>query len=68
MFDRSIKDNIAYGLDVDLSDTEVIQKVIQVSKSVNLHNFVSSLPQVNYKLDRTTRKKKCKLIDSRLFF
>lgn len=47
LFDRSIKDNIAYGLDVDLPDAERMQKVIQVAKSVNLHNFVSSLPQVN---------------------
>jgi ABC-type multidrug transport system fused ATPase/permease subunit len=48
LFARSIKENIAYGLNVDLNDAELMQKVIQVSKSVNLHNFVSSLPQVNY--------------------
>lgn len=45
LFDRTIRDNIAYGLLATENETVVMQKVIQAAKSVNIHNFVASLPQ-----------------------
>lgn len=48
LFDRSIKDNIAYGLSSKEADAEIMQKVIQAAKNVNIHNFITSLPQVSF--------------------
>ena len=43
LFARSIKDNIAYGLEREVTDDEIES----VSKRANIHSFVSTLPQVS---------------------
>lgn len=44
LFDASIAENIRYGaLYREVSDEEVIE----AAKSVNIHSFIESLPQVN---------------------
>lgn len=43
LFNCSIKDNISYGV----NDREVsINEIIDAAKKLNIHNFISSLPQV----------------------
>ena len=42
LFARSIKENIAYGLDREASDEEIEA----VAVSANIHSFISTLPQV----------------------
>ena len=42
LFGCSIKDNISYGLDTPLS----MDEIITVARAANIHEFVSSLPQV----------------------
>lgn len=44
LFDRSIRDNIAYG---DNSRMVSEQEIIEAAKKANIHNFVSSLPLVS---------------------
>lgn len=45
LFNCSIKDNITYGLD----DRDIMMdEIIDVAKKVNIHNFITSLSQVNY--------------------
>jgi len=43
LFDRTIGDNIAYG---DTSREVQMQEVIEAAKNANIHNFITSLPQV----------------------
>jgi len=43
LFNCSIKDNIAYGV----NDREVtMEEIIDVAKKANIHNFISTLSQV----------------------
>lgn len=46
LFNSSIKDNIAYGV----NDREVtMDEIIDVAKKANIHNFITTtLTQVNY--------------------
>lgn len=45
LFNCSIKDNIAYGV----NNREVtMDEVIDVAKKANIHNFITTLTQVNY--------------------
>lgn len=44
LFDRTIAENIAYGANHRNVTTEAI---IEASKSANIHNFVTTLPQVS---------------------
>lgn len=45
LFNCSIKDNITYGLD----DRDIMMdEIIDVAKKANIHNFITSLSQVNY--------------------
>lgn len=45
LFNSSIKDNIAYGA----SDREVsMDEIIDVAKKANIHNFITTLAQVNH--------------------
>ncbi|XP_013110696.2 ATP-dependent translocase ABCB1 [Stomoxys calcitrans] len=41
LFDRSIRDNIAYGDNVRMVSE---QEIIEASKKANIHNFISTLP------------------------
>lgn len=43
LFDRTIAENIAYG---DNSREVSMQEIIEAAKKANIHNFISSLPQV----------------------
>jgi ABC-type multidrug transport system fused ATPase/permease subunit len=43
LFDRTIADNIAYG---DTSRDVEMQEIIEAAKNANIHNFITSLPQV----------------------
>lgn len=43
LFDRTIADNIAYG---DTSREVEMQEIIEAAKNANIHNFITSLPQV----------------------
>lgn len=43
LFDRSIKENIAYG---DNSRSVTMQEIIEAAKIANAHNFITQLPQV----------------------
>jgi ATP-binding cassette, subfamily B (MDR/TAP), member 1 len=43
LFDRTIADNIAYG---DNSRDVDMQEIIEAAKNANIHNFITSLPQV----------------------
>lgn len=45
LFNCSIKDNITYGLD---DRNIMMDKIIDVAKKANIHDFITSLPQVNY--------------------
>ena len=42
LFARSIRDNITYGLERDVSEKEIEE----VARNANIHGFVSSLPKV----------------------
>ncbi|XKL66216.1 hypothetical protein PGB90_009636 [Kerria lacca] len=44
LFDRTIKENISYGLLTEEDESVIMQKVIVAAKSVNIHNFIVSLP------------------------
>jgi len=45
LFNRSIKDNIAYGV----ADREVsMDEIIEAAKKANIHNFISTLARVNH--------------------
>lgn len=45
LFNCSIKDNIAYGID----DREVtMDKIINAAEKANIHSFISTLIQVNH--------------------
>lgn len=45
LFNCSIKDNIAYGID----DREVtMDEIIDVATKANIHSFITTLAQVNY--------------------
>lgn len=46
LFNCSIKDNITYGL--DNRDDIMMDEIIDVAKKANIHNFITSLSQVNY--------------------
>ncbi|CAJ0931151.1 unnamed protein product, partial [Mesorhabditis belari] len=41
LFDCSIRKNIAYGVDGEITD----QEIIEAAKKANIHNFISNLPQ-----------------------
>lgn len=43
LFNFSIKDNIAYGLENITND-----KVIEAAKLANIHDFIDSLPEVHF--------------------
>ncbi len=45
LFDCSIKDNIAYGA-VAIEDEVSMERIIEVAKIANVHDFVMNLPQV----------------------
>lgn len=45
MFERSIKDNIAYG---DNSRHVTMAEIVDAAKMANVHSFVSSLPLVSF--------------------
>lgn len=47
LFDRTIKENISYGLLTEEDESVIMQKVIVAAKSVNIHNFIVSLPLVS---------------------
>ena len=40
LFDRTLKENIAYGLSVSTKDVE------EAAKDANIHDFIQSLPLV----------------------
>ena len=44
LFARSIKDNICYGLDKEVEESELMG----VAKNANIYGFVSTLPKVCY--------------------
>lgn len=46
LFDRSIRENIAYG-DNTREDVS-LDEIIQAAKTANIHDFVQNLPQVSY--------------------
>jgi len=47
LFNSSIKDNIAYGV----SNREVpMDEIIDAAKKANIHNFITTLAQVNQKI------------------
>ena len=46
LFDCSIAENIAYG---DTGNTVPMDRIIDVARSANIHEFISSLPQVGYR-------------------
>ena len=41
LFNKTIRDNIAYGKEVDVTEEEIIA----ATKAANAHNFISSLPR-----------------------
>lgn len=43
LFDRTIAQNIAYG---DNTREIPMQEIIEAAKKANIHNFITSLPQV----------------------
>ena len=43
LFDRSIAENIAYG---DNSRTVPMDEIINAARNSNIHEFISSLPEV----------------------
>lgn len=43
LFDRTIAQNIVYG---DNTRTSDIDEIIEVAKQANIHDFISTLPQV----------------------
>lgn len=44
LFDYSIRENIAYG---DNSREVSMDEIVKAAKMANIHNFISSLPQVS---------------------
>lgn len=50
LFDCSIRDNIAYGLGAadHLHADQLFNSVMQAARTANIHNFIVSLPKVNY--------------------
>ena len=48
LFDLSIRDNIAYG---DTTRNVSDKEVEEAARSANIHQFISSLPQVIKQLD-----------------
>ena len=44
LFDCSIADNIAYG---DNSRTVSMDEIIKAAKDANIHNFITTLPEVS---------------------
>ncbi len=50
LFDRSIKENIAYGLNEFEEEDVRMRKIIKAAKSVNIHDFIVSLPSVCLKI------------------
>ena len=42
LFDCSLRDNIAYGAQEDIS----MQDIIKAARAANIHDFITSLPQV----------------------
>lgn len=44
LFSFTIKENIAYGLS---EDEVTMSKIIEAAKIANIHDFISSLPQVD---------------------
>ena len=47
LFDRCITENIAYG---DNTRDVPMEEIIEAARNANIHNFISSLPQV-YNID-----------------
>lgn len=45
LFDRTIAENIAYGDNSRIVNTE---EIIEAAKSANIHNFIVGLPQVSF--------------------
>lgn len=45
LFNSSIKDNIAYGI---INREVPMDEIIDVAKKANIHNFITTLAQVNY--------------------
>ena len=45
LFDRSLSENIQYG---DNSRDVSMDEVVEVARKANIHNFITSLPQVTY--------------------
>jgi ATP-binding cassette, subfamily B (MDR/TAP), member 1 len=45
LFDTSIEENIAYG---DNSRSVSMDEIINAAKLANIHNFIISLPEVNW--------------------
>lgn len=45
LFDYSIRENIAYG---DNSREVPMDEIVEAAKMANIHNFISSLPQVSH--------------------
>lgn len=48
LFDQSVRENIAYG---DTTRMVSDQEIEDAARSANIHDFISSLPEVNYPLD-----------------
>lgn len=44
LFERSLKDNIAYG---DTTRDVAMDEIIHAAKQANVHNFIAGLPQVS---------------------
>ena len=44
LFDVSIRDNIAYG---DLEREVPMEEIVEAARAANIHEFVTSLPQVS---------------------
>lgn len=45
LFNSSIKDNIAYGV---VNREVPMNEIIDVAKKANIHDFITTLPEVNY--------------------
>lgn len=59
LFDRTIKENIAYG---DNTRLVPIEEIVQAAKEANVHAFIAALPAVS-SLELSYRRKTNQLSD-----
>ena len=55
LFACSIKDNISYGVEDEMS----MEDIIRVAKMANIHDFVASLPTVSVNRDKGPLSNSC---------